>query len=40
MKLNEIILIGYPLAISISLQVIFAKFIIELLVDIFGFQLY
>jgi amino acid permease len=39
-KLAEIVLITYPLAITISVQVIFSKFITQLLTDIFGLPLY
>lgn len=39
-KLAEIVLIAYPVALTVSVQVIFSKFIIQLLTDVFGLPLY
>jgi hypothetical protein len=39
-RLTEVILITYPLAIAISVQVIFSKFITQLLADVLGFDLF
>jgi len=39
-KLTEIILITYPLCITVAVQVIFSKFITQLLADVLGFDLF
>lgn len=39
-KMCELLLIGYPLSISVSLQVIFSKFIVQLLADVVGLHFF
>jgi hypothetical protein len=40
MKYADIVLIVYPWAMSICLQVIFAKFLVQILADVVGMPLY
>jgi hypothetical protein len=40
MRFSEIVLISYSLSLSICFQVIFAKFVVQILADLFGMNLY
>lgn len=40
MRLSEVVLIGYAVAISICFQVILAKFVVQILADLLGMDLY